>query len=360
MANTTDGFVYFDGGKIVTSASVRNSAGDLINQRANVGNPVTSLISNTDNTNAASSAVNLISVGGTSAGDPLTTYQIVGGAAWNQGLDTSASGSYKIAANSGLGANDTFIISTAGLVVIPMGDLNVQRANSGASVQLLCANSSNTASSHAAAQVYVAGSSAGDPYSLYTVNGVTNFSAGIDNSDSDKYKISNSTGIGTNDCISITTGGQVTFPQQSSFIAYPSSNATNATGDGTVYAIVGDQYTRVGTDYNNSTGIYTAPIDGWYTFAGSILLGSIAAGHTLGVCRITAGGRSYYGTGLNPFICKDSNSDVVLNVNLAKVYLTAGQTASFEVFVSGGTKTITVSGSSPPAMYAYFCGGLVH
>lgn len=73
-------------------------------------------------------------------------------------------------------------------------------------------NSSNTTNASVRFELSVAGTSANDPFHLYTVTGATSFSVGIDNSDSDKYKISRSTALGTSDCLTIDSTGKVTFP----------------------------------------------------------------------------------------------------------------------------------------------------
>ena len=49
----------------------------------------------------------------------------------------------------------------------------------------------------------------GDPYMHFEVNGGTGWSHGLDNSDSDSYKISQASGLGTNDRLTILTGGNV-------------------------------------------------------------------------------------------------------------------------------------------------------
>ena len=49
----------------------------------------------------------------------------------------------------------------------------------------------------------------GDAYSLYNINGGQAWSVGLDNSDSDKFKISGSSQLGTSDYLTITTGGNL-------------------------------------------------------------------------------------------------------------------------------------------------------
>lgn len=76
---------------------------------------------NTDNTAAATSAANVqITVGGTNVGDPQTTYTVTGSTNWSEGIDNSASGVYKLAASTALGTTDTFIMSTAGSLNMPL------------------------------------------------------------------------------------------------------------------------------------------------------------------------------------------------------------------------------------------------
>ncbi len=70
---------------------------------------------------------------------------------------------------------------------------------------------SNTTDSTADSQfeVKVGGANGGDPKFVYTINGVTNWAMGVDNSDSDKFKIGNSSTLGGADKMTITSGGLV-------------------------------------------------------------------------------------------------------------------------------------------------------
>ncbi len=66
----------------------------------------------------------------------------------------------------------------------------------------------NTGTGSAVGQTAVE-STGGDPKYVYTVNGVTEWAMGLDNSDADKFKISNSFNLGTNDVFTIDSSGQV-------------------------------------------------------------------------------------------------------------------------------------------------------
>src|SRR5688572_17074840 len=60
-------------------------------------------------------------------------------------------------------------------------------------------NTNNTAGIDASMLIRVGGSSAGDPYTVYSISGVNSWSHGIDNSDSDKYKICEASTLTSND-----------------------------------------------------------------------------------------------------------------------------------------------------------------
>ena len=98
---------------------------DLYQSYAGVGaSYVYHLMENTDNTNAGSNCEHALSVGGTSAGDPVTTYSVTGAAYIAIGIDNSDSDKFKICNSLNLGTNDALTITPAGAVTIP-GTLTV-------------------------------------------------------------------------------------------------------------------------------------------------------------------------------------------------------------------------------------------
>lgn len=85
-----------------------------------------------------------------------------------------------------------------------------------------------TATAHATHAIQTGGASAGDPRVLFTIDGVQDWTAGVDNSDSDKFKISRSSALGTNDCLSIDTSGNTAIASAgSNALAVGASGATN-------------------------------------------------------------------------------------------------------------------------------------
>lgn len=87
--------------------------------------------------------------------------------------------------------------------------LIIQAAQSGSQLGATIDNTSNTASSDVRLFMRVGGTSAGNPYVVFSISGSTGWSHGIDNADNDSYKVSQSTALGINDYLIITTGGQV-------------------------------------------------------------------------------------------------------------------------------------------------------
>jgi hypothetical protein len=90
--------------------------------------------------------------------------------------------------------------------------LKLEESLSGATIYGYVHNTSNTGSSSAALIIGVGGTSAGDPIVRWDVDsGGQIWAAGIDNSDSDKFKISKNSTLGTNDYLIIDTSGNTTL-----------------------------------------------------------------------------------------------------------------------------------------------------
>lgn len=81
--------------------------------------------------------------------------------------------------------------------------LDIQASSAGVA-GLLITNANNAAAgAHAEVELNVGGTSGGDPYIRMNISGGQGWSAGVDNSDGDKYKVSASTAVGTNDYLTI-------------------------------------------------------------------------------------------------------------------------------------------------------------
>lgn len=91
--------------------------------------------------------------------------------------------------------------SIASTLDVTGGNFTVSRSSVGGTVMATISNSNNSnAASHSELFLWTGGGSAGDPFIRFNINGVTDWSAGIDNSVSgDPFKFSNSTALGTSD-----------------------------------------------------------------------------------------------------------------------------------------------------------------
>lgn len=118
----------------------------------------------------------------------------------NWQLDTS-SGFYRI-------GNDNFGFSVNGVKLLDISSNTIALlAASGSTASFQLSNLNSTANSKAVSKISVGGASADDAYSLYQVDNISSYAVGIDNSDSDRFKISyaaaNDAVLGTNDQFTI-------------------------------------------------------------------------------------------------------------------------------------------------------------
>jgi hypothetical protein len=137
-----------------------------------------------------------------SAATPSIAYQLDASTGWY----LISTGNLGVTTNGTLRAtfSDTGLV---GIGVTPTVDFHLEKTESGASTEAKVRNASNTASSDAVVSVEVAGTSAGDALTRYVVTGGTTWSMGVDNSDSDKWKLSVGSALGTADAVSVDTNG---------------------------------------------------------------------------------------------------------------------------------------------------------
>jgi hypothetical protein len=137
------------------------------------------------------------------------------------GIGTS-SPSYKLQVNGtsntvGIGIGGTAASGDNGIyynVSAITGSYNVinavPSASTGVNVNFGNGNSSSS-SANTRLDISTTGASGGDPKTTYTISGVLNWCVGVDNSDSDKFKISGSDSPGTSDYLTIDTSGRTIF-----------------------------------------------------------------------------------------------------------------------------------------------------
>jgi len=308
-----------------------------------------------DSNTASSDAVQQISVAGASGGDAQTIWNISGGQNWSAGLDNSDSDAYVLSASSTLGTSNVMRATTAGAVSFVLGNTDTTRSASGATVTNTVSNTSNTASSNALQQVTVAGTSAGDPLTTYTVSGTTSFSIGLDNSDGDAFLFSQGTALGTNNVMRINGGGEINMPQQPAFLAYLGATINDVTGDGTSFQLgtttalteVFDQ----GGDFVTS-GTFTAPITGRYFLTTCILLQDMTTAME-STLNINTSNRTY--TFGNYAAGSSGNGNYPLNMNTL-ADMDAADTSTVTFSAALGAKVVNIFGDT--SLRTYFAGNL--
>lgn len=243
------------------------------------------------------------------------------------------------------------------------GDFTFTTATASTTRTLTVSNTDNTsATSHALMQITTGGASSGDPATTYTITGATSWTTGADNSDSDTFKISQGTALGTNDVMKAQTTGEINWPLQSAFLGAVESADNNVTGDNTTYTIgTNVAYTTIfdqNSDFNTN-GTFTAPVTGRYYLSAAVLMGGITAGMTTGVLQIVTTGNNFNVLNIGPAAAADASAQYGFH-GAVFCSMTAADTAVVKIIISNGTKVADVLGADPAsAGQVYFCGYLV-
>jgi len=200
---------------MTTNNSVNNTVeeNDFSVNRSLAGTSVVSTISHTDNTNAASHAVLDLVTGGASGGDPYVHFN-TGVTEYSFGPDntdsdilkltdgaTPSAGNELITVDSS--ANGNFLLTPNGTGRVVIGDgtpaaqggsnlhrLTVVDSQAGGVVTLEVNNNDNTnTGSHAQLNLYVGGTSGGNPSIFFNIPSGTDWGIGPDNASSDSFEI---------------------------------------------------------------------------------------------------------------------------------------------------------------------------
>jgi len=187
----------------------------------------------------------------------------------------------------------------------------------------------------------------GDSFVQFSINGTGEFRIGVDDDDSDKFKISQGSALGSNDTFEMTAAGECTMPLQSAFSAYLGTSSDNETGDGTAYSLICDtEIFDQNSDYNTGTGVFTAPVTGRYVLMYSIKVHDLGSSFTNDENSIITSNRTYFTNNCDPGNC-DATGGLLAGwgqQGLIVADMDASDTAYVSITISGSTKTIDIEG----------------
>ena len=144
----------------------------------------------------------------------------------------------------------------------------------------------------------------------------------------------------------INTAGQSTNTSQPCFNVYCSGNISSITGDGTAYTILfNTKAVDNDSNFNTSTGLFTAPVAGNYIFSWSVGIFNLTVAFTSYVLNLVADGGSQQINRFNPGVIVDPNGYLFMSGSMVQP-MTVGATASLQLAVANSTKTIGIYGGA--------------
>jgi len=141
---------------------------------------------------------------------------------------------------------------------------------------------------------------------------------------------------------------------QPAFMAYKSAATANVTGDGTIYTVIcNTELFDQASNYNNGTGVFTAPYDGRYFFGATVQVTGITAAMTVVIVTFAISGSKNMQIGGINGSARDVNNNIVFSSGVF-VTLTAAETVSLTVQAINGTKVAGINGAATNSTTTFY------
>ena len=162
--------------------------------------------------------------------------------------------------------------------------------------------------------------------------------------------------LGTNDNVRMTiaNSGEITYPYQPCFSAYLSAYQYNIADNGTI--IFDAEAFDVGSDFNTTTGTFTAPVTGKYLLTYSVDVSSLDSAASYYWLKLITSNRNYYAPFIPTSLLLSSDGRMTFQ-NTVVADMDASDTAYITLDRSGGVTQADIVGGG--SQYSWFHGYLL-
>jgi len=188
----------------------------------------------------------------------------------------------------------------------------------------------------------------GDSFTQFSINGTGKYRMGVDDDDSDKFKVASGSALGTTDFFIMTSDGERTMPLQPAVLVEMSTTYNNVTGDGSTWTVQFNQEIfDQNSDFNTGTYTFTAPVTARYFVEASVQPQFLTSSHTSSTFECVTSNRTYLLSYVNPYsIVRAAVSNPITLKGCCFVDMDQSDTLTIKLTISGGTKVVDVPSST--------------